>query len=137
MVFAGTPRRLGLNCRMARPLLVVPSGKTTIDESGFSWSRVASETSRELGGGVLSGGVSARKIAWKREMRWTSGVDGYEAVKMGSKMAARYKQSMGEVKEDAMIDPGCGTRFWCFARDLVFHRQQRLGKAHHALPTLF
>jgi len=70
-------------------------------------------------------------------MRWTSRVDGYEAVKIGSKMAARYKQSMGEVKEDAMTDPGCGTRFWCFASELGFHRQLRLEKEFHPLPTLF
>jgi hypothetical protein len=70
-------------------------------------------------------------------MRWTSRVDGYEAVKIGSKMAARYKQSMGEVKEDPMTDPGCGTRFWCFARELVFHRQPCFGKDSHPLPTLF
>ena len=28
---------------------------------------------------------------------------------MGSKIAARYKASIGEVREDAMIDDGCGS----------------------------
>lgn len=42
-------------------------------------------------------------------------------MKMGSKMAARYKQSMGDVNEEAITDPGCGRRFRCFARDLVLN----------------
>ena len=28
----------------------------------------------------------------------------------GSKMAARYRESIGDVCEDAMTEPGCGTR---------------------------
>jgi hypothetical protein len=52
-------------------------------------------------------------------MRWTRRVVGYETVKTGSKMAARYSESMGEVCEDAMIEPGCGSRaLWCLASDL-------------------
>ena len=33
----------------------------------------------------------------RSEMRWTRRVDGYEAVNMGSKIAARYNESIGEV----------------------------------------
>lgn len=29
---------------------------------------------------------------------------------MGSKMAAKYKESIGDVWEEAMIDPGWGSR---------------------------
>ena len=58
-------------------------------------------------------------------MHCTWRVDGYDAVKTGSKMAARYKESIGEVCEDAMIDPGCGSRaLWCLARDLFTDGQQ-------------
>lgn len=49
----------------------------------------------------------------RRETGLTSGVSGYEIVKMGSKIAARYKESTGEVNEDAMIVPGCGRRVDC------------------------
>ena len=35
--------------------------------------------------------------------------DGYEAVKIGSKIAARYKASIGEVKDAAMMEDGCGS----------------------------
>lgn len=37
---------------------------------------------------------------------------------MGSNIAAKYKESSGDVKEEAMISPGSGTRPVCpFARD--------------------
>jgi hypothetical protein len=39
-------RRLGLKGNMARPLVVVHSGRTTIEESGFSSSNVDKETRR-------------------------------------------------------------------------------------------
>ena len=46
-------------------------------------------------------------------------MDGYDKVKTGSKIAARYSESMGEVKEDAMMEPGWGSRaLWCFAKEL-------------------
>ena len=38
---------------------------------------------------------------------------------MGSKIAARYRASIGEVREDAMIEDGCGILAWlCFAKEL-------------------
>jgi len=52
-------------------------------------------------------------------MRSTRRVEGYEVVKTGSNIAARYKESIGEVCEDAIIDPGCGRRaLWCLAKEL-------------------
>ena len=61
-------------------------------------------------------------MAWNNDMRCTRRVDGYEAVKTGSKMAARYSESSGEVKEQAIMEPGCGNRsLCCLARDLRAH----------------
>lgn len=42
----------------------------------------------------------------------------------GSKIAARYKESIGDVYEDAMIEPGWGRRaLWCLAKDLKVEDQ--------------
>lgn len=58
-------------------------------------------------------------MAPKQVTRWTSRVDGYEIVKIGSNIAARYSASSGEVKDEAMIVPPCGRRFLsCFASEL-------------------
>ena len=58
-------------------------------------------------------------------------MDGYEAVKTGSKIAARYRASIGEVKDDAITDDGCGRcELWWLARELrggVQHMQGRHG----------
>ena len=52
-------------------------------------------------------------------MRWTSRIERYKAVNTGLKIAIRYNESMGEVCEEAMMEPGCGSRaLWCFAREL-------------------
>lgn len=57
-------------------------------------------------------------------MRCTPRVDGYEAVKTGSKMAARYRESSGEVQEQAIMEPGRGSRsLWCLARELGIRDQ--------------
>jgi hypothetical protein len=45
-------------------------------------------------------------------------VEGNEAVKTGSKIAARYSASIGEALEDAMIVPGPGRRLAFCAREL-------------------
>lgn len=91
---------------MPRPFEVVHSGSTTIDESGLSDINLPRVTSCAPGEGLLCGGVRARNMALKREICSTSRVDGYDAVNMGSKIAARYRQSMGEVKEEAIRVPG-------------------------------
>lgn len=55
-------------------------------------------------------------------------MDGYEAVKTGSKMAARYRASMGEVEEDAITDDGCGRcDLWWLAKELRGGRQHMQG----------
>lgn len=82
-------RREGLNGKIALPFVVVHSGRTTMDESGFSLKSVVSGTRRALLAGVSCGPRRARSMAEKREMRSTRRVFGYEAVKTGSKIAAR------------------------------------------------
>ena len=49
-------------------------------------------------------------------------------VKTGSKMAARYRESIGDVYEEAMTEPGCGRRaLCCLAKELLERLvQQRL-----------
>jgi hypothetical protein len=51
-------------------------------------------------------------------MGWTCLVDGKQATKTGSKIAARYRASIGEALEAAMMEPSLGKRAWCCARDL-------------------
>jgi len=58
-------------------------------ESGLSLRSVLKVTRFADEEGLVRGGRSARKIAWNREMRSTRRVDGYDAVNMGSKIAAR------------------------------------------------
>jgi len=36
-------------------------------------------------------------------------VEGYDEVNIGSNIAARYSESIGDVCDDAMIEPGCGS----------------------------
>lgn len=43
-------------------------------------------------------------------------------MKIGSKIAARYKASTGEVKDEAIMEFGCGSlALWCFASELEIH----------------
>ena len=52
-------------------------------------------------------------------MRWTSRIERCKAVNTGLKIAIRYNGPMEEVCEEAMMEPGCGSRaLWCFARKL-------------------
>lgn len=67
---------------------------------------------------MTSGYANDRSIACRRDSRSTLRVLGYDAVKTGSKMAARYTGSMGEVKEDAIIQLPMGRRVCCLARCL-------------------
>jgi hypothetical protein len=116
-VLEGAVRRLELKGSIARPLDVVHSGSTTTEESGFSFNRADRVTSLAFLGGAVCGRMRALRIAWRREIRSTRRVFGYEAVNTGSKMAARYKQSIGDVNDEAMMLPGLGKRSWCFASD--------------------
>ena len=51
-------------------------------------------------------------------------------MKTGSNIAARYRESMGEVHEDAMIDDGCGRcDLWWLARELCGRVQQVRGES--------
>lgn len=77
---------------------------------GLSLTSSAIVVSREPGGGASAGVDKEFMMAWRRETRSTLRVLGYEMVKIGSKMAARYKQSMGEVCDEAMMVPGEGNR---------------------------
>lgn len=89
LVLGGAESRLGENGRIPRPFVVVHSGSTTMIAEGFSASSAESVVRRADGGGWRVGGRRASCMARKRDMRCTSLVVGYDAVKMGSKMAAR------------------------------------------------
>ena len=111
--------KLGLSGRMARPFVVVHSGKMTTHAPGLRRSRDEILVSFADGDGLPRGECSARCMACQRVTCSTWRVFGYEAVKMGSKIAARYTGSIGDAKEAAMTDPACGRRdLCCFARDL-------------------
>jgi hypothetical protein len=58
-------------------------------------------------------------MALRRDICSTFSVLEYEAVKMGSKIAARYRASIGDVKDEAMMFEGCGSFVGWFARDLM------------------
>ena len=121
LVFGGVVRRLGLNGKIPLPLVVVHSGKTTITLSGCSVTSVFRSVIFAFLRGYSCGFRSARRIAPRREMCSTCRVWGYETVKIGSKIAAKYRESIGEVKDDAMIFDGSGTLPSCFlARDPFF-----------------
>lgn len=109
----------GLSGRTPRLLVVVHSGKTTTGRFGCLSSSVDTSTMRAPGDGATCGGANERRIACSREIRSTRRLFGYEAVKIGSNIAARYTASIGEVKDDAMTDPGTGRRaFCCLESDL-------------------
>lgn len=119
MVFHGTVVSEILSGRTPRLFVVVHSGKRTIGLLGYRSSSVEMSTRRAFGKGDTCGGANDRRIACSREICSTRRVFGYEAVKIGSNIAARYTASIGDVKDDAMTDPGPGRRaFCCFERDL-------------------
>lgn len=88
-VFGDAESRLGLKGNMARPLLVVHSGKTTTYLLGFCAVSVCKSSISAPSDGVVAGWKKLRMTASSRDTRRTWRVVGYEAVKMGSKMAAR------------------------------------------------
>jgi hypothetical protein len=103
----GALRRPGEKAKTPRPLEVVHSGKTTTVRLGFSLMMEARVT-RDAPRGVVSGSESARSMARKSDIRSTSMLFGYDAVNMGLNMTARYRQSMGEVNDEAIIEPDDG-----------------------------
>lgn len=104
----------GVGRRMPRPLLVVASGKTTTVLLGLAAMRRESS--------MLPSGDGLRmkhdSTAAPRESCLTFRDLGKLCTKMGSKMAARYTMSTGEVKEDAMTDPGVGSLAIVLPKDL-------------------
>ena len=58
-------------------------------------------------------------MAWNSVIGCTSRVVGKEAVKTGSKIAARYNVSIGEVLEAAMMLPSCGSRALFLFKELL------------------
>ena len=104
LVLRGVVRRDGHNGNVPRPFVVVASGKTTMGCFGYFLIRVSRSTRRASGGGWYCGRLKARSTAENKEMRWTSRVVGNDTVKIGSKSAARYKRSIGEVSDEAMTD---------------------------------
>ena len=76
-------------------------------------------------------------MAWNNVIGWTRRVVGNDAVKTGSKMAARYKASIGEVLDDAMMLPCCGSRALFFFRELLLlARGRSRGDSLPVLPFL-
>lgn len=93
---------------MPRPLVVVVSGKTQMILPGFCSVRCLRVTSFFGSVGEREGGEKASLMAEKRVMRSTRRVWGYERVKMGWKMPAKYSGSSGLVNELAMMEPARG-----------------------------
>jgi hypothetical protein len=60
---------------------------------------------------------------------------GKEAVKTGSKIAARYSASIGEVLDDAMIELSWGSRALFLFRELVLFSKEQIwvGSFRHTL----
>ena len=103
---------------MPFPFVVVHSGNTTMTLCGCSARRVFKSVIFAPFDGCSWGFERARRIAPNSEISCTWRVCGYETVNIGSKIAARYSESMGEVNEDAITFEGWGTRPSCFfARD--------------------
>jgi len=102
-------RRDGDGGSMARPFVVVHSGKTTMQRSGFALMSCSSVVRYFVfGGGELRGNLRKRSMTLKREVRRKRRVLGYEVVNIGSNIAARYSASIGDVHEEAMTVPGPG-----------------------------
>lgn len=89
-VLAGAASKEGASGRMARPLVAVHSGKTTMQRSGLAAIRASRVVRYDVfGGGAVSGARRVRTRSLKSEVRRRRRVVGYEVVKTGSKMAAR------------------------------------------------
>lgn len=75
-VFAPTVRSEGAKGRIPRPLVVVHSGKTTMGWFAYCFSSEVRGTREALRGGWGCGEEKARRMACRREMRWTRRVEG-------------------------------------------------------------
>ena len=126
--------RLGLKGSMPRPLLVVHSGKTTTTRSGYCSTRVSRSTKSAVWLGISCGCAKARRTACRRVIGSTSRDVGYDAVKTGSKIAARYKASMGDAQEAAMMVPSCGRRFK-FLLMVLRESERVLGRQVQYIPS--
>lgn len=104
----------GVGRSIPRPLLVVASGKTTTVRLGLSAMRRESS--------MLPSGDGFRtkddSTAAPNDSCLTLRDPGKLCTKIGSKMAARYTTSTGEVNEDAMTDPGVGSLATVLPKDL-------------------
>lgn len=89
MVFGEAESRLGLKGRIPRALLVVHSGNTTIYLVGLRAAKISRSSISALAGGEACGWKKLAKTAWRSDIRRTCRELGYEAVKIGSNMAAR------------------------------------------------
>ena len=87
--FGGEVSMEGLRGRIPRPFVVVHSGKTQMGREGCSRTRVCISTRVVPFGGCSCGVENARRIASSRVMRCTRRVEGYDAVNMGSNIAAK------------------------------------------------
>jgi hypothetical protein len=74
---------------MPLPFVVVVSGNTQMMLFGFSSVSCSSVRSFDVSCGRSDGGEKASRMAWKRVMRSTFRVYGYDRVKMGWKIPAR------------------------------------------------
>ncbi len=117
-VRAGVVARLGLMGRIPRPLEVVHSGKTTAMRVGFCLRNVSMSTTVALSEGLALGWQKARQTMVKSDTGSTRRLEGYVAAKTGLKMAARYRASIGEAHEEAMMEPAWGILVLFFAKAL-------------------
>jgi len=124
-------KRLGLNGKIPLPLVVVHSGKTTIHLCGCCSINVPRSSIFAPLGGYSCGFDKARKIAPSNEMCCTCRVCGYDAVKIGSNIAAKYRESIGDVKEEAITSGGCGTLPSCFFASEPFLTPSICKTIHH------
>lgn len=100
--------RDGENFSMPRPLLVVASGNTTITRPWFSLVNWESSTKSSC---ALKGSWMSKHaaIAPSRVTGRTRRLPGSLSVNIGSKIAAKYNTSSGDVYEEAMTVPGTGS----------------------------
>lgn len=108
----------GVGRSIPRPLLVVASGKTTTVLLGLS--AISRDNSMLPSGDGLS--TKHDSTAAPNDSCLTLRDPGKLCTNMGSKMAAKYTMSTGEVKEDAMTDPGVGSLATVLPKDLKVHQ---------------